>query len=116
MGLALRGRTAEGRAALDEAGRLLSEVNPLTPAAQSISLALGGRLCTGQEAMLREEAASLAAAAREAGAIGLFPYYQLLVADAAYRPETGRRRSATSPRRWRAPRSRASSVRCRSPW
>jgi DNA-binding CsgD family transcriptional regulator len=85
MGLALRGRTAEGRAALDEAGRLLSEVNPLTPAAQSISLALGGRLCTGQEEMLREEAGSLAAAARESGAIGLFPYYQLLVADAAYR-------------------------------
>ena len=62
-----------------------SEVDPLTPAAQSISLALGGRLCTGQEAVLRKEAASLAAAAREAGAIGLFPYYQLLVADSAYR-------------------------------
>jgi len=85
MGLALRGRTAEGREALDEAGALLPEVDPLTPAAQSISLALGGRHCTGQERELRDEESSLAAAAREAGAIGLFPYYQLMVADSAYR-------------------------------
>jgi DNA-binding CsgD family transcriptional regulator len=85
MGLALRGRHAEGREALDEAGRLLGTVDPLTPAAQSISLGLGGRLCTSQETILREEAASLASAAREAGAIGVFPYYQLLVADCAYR-------------------------------
>jgi DNA-binding CsgD family transcriptional regulator len=85
MGLVLRGRHAEGREALDQAGWLLGKVDPLTPAAQSISLGLGGRLCTGQETTLREEAASLASAAREAGAIGLFPYYQLLVADCAYR-------------------------------
>ena len=85
MGLALRGRTDEGRNALDDAGRLLSEVDPLTPAAQSISLALGGRLCTGQEAVLRDESSRLADAARGAGAIGIFPYYQLLVADSAYR-------------------------------
>jgi DNA-binding CsgD family transcriptional regulator len=85
MGLALRGRTDAGREALDEAGRLLGEVDPLTPAAQSISLALGSRFCTGQEDVLREEAESLAAAAREAGAIGIFPYYELLVADSAYR-------------------------------
>jgi tetratricopeptide (TPR) repeat protein len=85
MGLALRGRSDEGREALDEAGRLLAEVDPLSPAAQSISLVLGGRFCTGQEDVLREEAETLAAAAREAGAIGIFPYYELLVADSAYR-------------------------------
>jgi DNA-binding CsgD family transcriptional regulator len=85
MGLVLRGRHADGREALDRAGRLLGEVDPLTPAAQSISLGLGGRLCTGQEATLRQEAGSLADAARNAGAIGVFPYYQLLAADCAYR-------------------------------
>ena len=43
-------RVAEAREALDEAGRLLPEVEPLSPAAQSISLGLGARLSTGQEA------------------------------------------------------------------
>jgi DNA-binding CsgD family transcriptional regulator len=85
MGLALRGRTDEGREALDEAGRLLAKLDPLSPAAQSISLALGARLYTAQEDVLRAEAGSLAAAARDAGAIGIFPFYQLLVADSAYR-------------------------------
>ena len=85
MGLSVRGRTAEAREALDEAGRLLPEVNPLLPAAQSISLGLGARLSTGQEATLRTEALRLTRAARDAQTPGLLPYYELLAADSAYR-------------------------------
>ena len=85
MGLAVHGRVAEAREALDEAGRLLPEVEPLSPAAQSISLGLGARLSTGQEDELRREATGLAAAAREAQTPGLLAYYGLLAADSAYR-------------------------------
>jgi DNA-binding CsgD family transcriptional regulator len=84
-GLSVRGRTEEARQALDEAGRLLPEVSPLSPAAQSISLGLGARLSTGQEEVLRREALSLARAARDAQTPGLLPYYGLVAADSAYR-------------------------------
>jgi DNA-binding CsgD family transcriptional regulator len=85
MGLALRGDAAAGRGALDEAGDLFEGIDPLVPVAQSIAFALGGRRCTGQDRTLLAEAAKLEAAAREAGAAGLFPYYQVLVADCAHR-------------------------------
>jgi DNA-binding CsgD family transcriptional regulator len=85
MGLALAGRAAEARPALDEAGRLLAGVEPLSPAAQSIAFALHARVCTGQEPLLCEEVAGLADAARDAGTDGLLPYYQLVAADGAYR-------------------------------
>jgi DNA-binding CsgD family transcriptional regulator len=85
MGLALACRTAEATQALDEAGQLLDEVDPVSSAAQSIAFGLGARLGTGQEALLREEALSLVASARATGTRGLLPYDQLLAANAAYR-------------------------------
>jgi DNA-binding CsgD family transcriptional regulator len=85
MGLALRGRTAEARAALDAAGELLPHAHPLSPSTQSISFALHARICTGQQRRLRDEALSLGAGGRDAGTIGLLPYYLLIAADAAYR-------------------------------
>lgn len=85
MSLALRGRAPEARAALDRAGALLGEVDPLSPAAQSILFAMGGRLCTGQEARLRDEARQLADAARRSHSVGVLPYFQLNAADASYR-------------------------------
>ncbi len=81
LGLTLRGRSEEAREPLNEAGRLLRRCDPLAPAAQTVAFALGGRRSTGQERLLLEEAEWLEAAAKDAGAGGLFPYYQVLVAD-----------------------------------
>jgi tetratricopeptide (TPR) repeat protein len=85
MSRSLRGATAEGADVLDEAARLLAEVDPISPAAQSISFALHGRLCAGQARELRRQVMTLESAAREAGGYGLLPYPLLVAADAAYR-------------------------------
>jgi DNA-binding CsgD family transcriptional regulator len=85
MGLMLRNRIAPAKDALDEAGQLLKEVDPVSPAAQQISLGLGARLGTGQEQILREEAVRLLAAARDTPTPGLLPYFAVLAGDAAYR-------------------------------
>ena len=85
MGLAMAGRTAEARVALDRAGELLGEVDPLSPAAQPISFALDARLCTGQDDLLFREAQAMAKAAAAGGSAGLLPYYELLTADSAFR-------------------------------
>jgi DNA-binding CsgD family transcriptional regulator len=85
MGLALRGRADEARDALDRAGALLCEVDPLSPPAQSTGFCLHARLCTGQEARLLEETRALAIAAESGESTGLLPYYALVAADAAYR-------------------------------
>ncbi len=85
MGLALKGRTSEAAQELDRAGDLLAEVEPVSAAAQSISFALMGRLCTGGEERLREETRGLAAVARESRSLGILPWFQLQAADAGYR-------------------------------
>ncbi|MET0751414.1 MAG: AAA family ATPase [Solirubrobacterales bacterium] len=85
MGLALAGRTPEAVGELDRAGALLPEVEPVSAAAQSISFALMGRLCTGDEALLLEETRGLAESARESRSLGILPWFQLQAADAAYR-------------------------------
>ncbi len=85
LGLVLTGRGAEGASALDRAGALLPMLDLLSPSAQTIAFALGGRRSTGQDAVLRDEAGQFEAAAREAGALGMFPYFQILIADCAYR-------------------------------
>ncbi len=85
MGLALKGRTSEAAEALELAGKLLPEVEPVSAAAQSISFALMGRFCTGEVAKLRDETRGLAAAARESRSLGILPWFQLQSADAGYR-------------------------------
>ena len=85
MGLAITGQTAQARAALDEAGALLSGIDPLSPAAQSTAFALHARLSTGQEAALFREAREFAHSAAAAGSAGLLPYYEMLTADSAFR-------------------------------
>jgi DNA-binding CsgD family transcriptional regulator len=84
-GLAWAGRNAEARATLNRAGALLRHVDPLSPAAQSISFALHARLATGQEQTLFDEARALARAASDGGSSGLLPYYELLTSDSAFR-------------------------------
>ncbi|MBJ7332828.1 MAG: AAA family ATPase, partial [Solirubrobacteraceae bacterium] len=85
MTRALRGDTIGADTALQQAGRLLGDVDPLSAAAQSISFSLHGRLSTGRGAALRDEVLGLGAAAQSAGARGLVPYYLLVAADAAFR-------------------------------
>lgn len=85
MGLGLKGRTPEAAVALDRAGALLGEIDPISPAAQSISFALMGRFCTGDVERLRKETLGFADAAREARSIGILPWFELQFADASYR-------------------------------
>ena len=85
MALALRGRVGEAAPALDEAGELIGAVEPLSPAAQSISFALHMRISCGRPDVLRREMLAITGAARETGTLGLLPYYLLVAADAAYR-------------------------------
>ena len=74
----------DARGALDGASPLLAEVDPLTPAAQSIAFAFSGRHCLGQEAEMRRELGTLVASAREAGSTTLRRYAQLLLSDSAF--------------------------------
>ena len=77
------------------------------------------RLCTGGEALLREETVAFAAAAREAGSLGILPWFQLQSADAGYRlgrlgrgrggdRRGGRERGAVGPARPAVDRARRS--------
>jgi DNA-binding CsgD family transcriptional regulator len=85
MALILRGLAAEGAPELELAAGLLDQVDPVSPGAQSISLALHGRLATGQEGSLRDDMLELIVRGREAGTIGMLPYYLLVAADAGFR-------------------------------
>ena len=85
MTLALSGQTTAAREALDAAGGRLDQIPTQSPAAQSVCFALGGRLCTGQEALLLDEVRSFIARADREGVIGLVPYFHIQASDAAYR-------------------------------
>ncbi len=82
---ALGGDGKAARRPLDEAGRLLAEIDSLSPAIQSIVLGLHARVCSGQERILRAELARLIAMARETDTFGLLPFLLCVSADAAYR-------------------------------
>jgi DNA-binding CsgD family transcriptional regulator len=85
MGLAMRCRAAEALPAYERALELLPQIDFLSHAPQSIALALGACVSTGQESALRDGVSSLAAVARKRRALGILPYLQQLGADAAYR-------------------------------
>ncbi|MGH2961860.1 MAG: ATP-binding protein [Solirubrobacterales bacterium] len=85
IALALAGDGGAARESLDEAGRLLAEIDTLSPGTQSAVLGLHARVCTGQERSLRTEIARLIKMARETDTFGLLPYLLGVSADAAYR-------------------------------
>jgi DNA-binding CsgD family transcriptional regulator len=85
MGLAMSGRAIEARDAYARAAKLLGEIEFLSSAPQSIALALGGRVCTGQAAILRDEVSDLAETASQIRSLGVLPYLRQLRADAAFR-------------------------------
>lgn len=85
LGLGLKGRTAAAAAALGRADGLIDQVDPISPAAQSVSFALMARFCTDEIASLREQTLAFTAAAREARSLGILPWFALQSADADYR-------------------------------
>ena len=85
MGLALAGETDAAREALDQAGALLGDVEPISPAAQSISFALGARFAPARNVLpFRNSAVSSRLPTRPAPR-RLIPYFRLEAADCAYR-------------------------------
>jgi DNA-binding CsgD family transcriptional regulator len=82
---ALTGAGAEARDALDDAGRLLAQIDVLSPAIQSVVLGLHTRVCTGQELILRAELDRLEELARASDTFGLLPYLLAVSADVSYR-------------------------------
>ena len=85
IALALTGEASKARSGFDEAGRVLAQVDSLSPAIQSVVLGLHARVCTGQEQALRAELARLIEMAREADTFGLLPFLLGVAADVAYR-------------------------------
>lgn len=70
---------------LAEVDRLTQAVDPLSPAGQSISLALNLRLWTGEFERLRDDALATRARAEELGALGAVPMLSVAVAECHYR-------------------------------
>jgi DNA-binding CsgD family transcriptional regulator len=85
FGAALAGDASEARPRFDRAGRLLTELDRLSPAIQSIVLGLHGRVCCGQERQLRAELERHVAMARETDTFGVLPYLLTVSVDVAYR-------------------------------
>jgi DNA-binding CsgD family transcriptional regulator len=84
-GLVLRGQTPRALPVLDEVERLAGAIDLLSPAAQSVLLALNMRLPTGELERARDAGLAICQRAREAGAIGALPNPLVFAADAAYR-------------------------------
>lgn len=82
---ALTGNAAGARESLDDAGRLLAQIDVLSPAIQSVVLGMHTRVCTGQEMILRGELDRLEGLARATDTFGLLPYLLAVSADVAYR-------------------------------
>ncbi len=82
---ALTGSAADARESLDDAGRLLAQIDILSPAIQSVVLGMHTRVCTGQEMILRDELDRLEELARATDTFGLLPYLLAVSADVAYR-------------------------------
>jgi DNA-binding CsgD family transcriptional regulator len=83
--LVLRGQVRRARPVLEEAGRLTAAIDPLSPAAQSVIVAINARLPTGEFERARAECLAICERAREAGALGALPIPLAVAADAAYR-------------------------------
>ena len=116
ISVALTGDAGDARESLDEAGRLLAEIDSLSPGTQSAVLGLHARVCTGQERALQTEIARLIEMARKTDTFGLLPYLLGVSADVAYRVgdwESGR---DVTRRRWRLRRSTGSAASSRSVW
>jgi len=83
--LAMRGEAAQAREHVAEVDRLLPEIDPFSPAAQSIALALNSRIPSEEYERARGECGAIVAGARAAGMIGMLPFPMAVEADACHR-------------------------------
>ena len=83
--LVISGHTTQAHRWTDEAVELVGTIDPLSPAAQSIVIALNVRLPTGEFEQALTDSLAICERAREAGAIGALPNPLIVAADAAYR-------------------------------
>jgi len=83
--LAVRGESEDARRVLREVDGLVGEVDPFSPAAQSIGVALNSRIPFEEYERSREECVAIVQGAREAGFLGLVPFPMSVGADAAHR-------------------------------
>ena len=83
--LTLRGRAGDAREVIAELDPLLADVDPLSPAAQSIALSNNSRIATEDYRRAREENLALIAAAEESGGLGAVPFPLVTAADCAHR-------------------------------
>jgi len=84
-GLILRGERRRARETMERVLPLLGAVDPFSPAAQSIALALNVRLALEDYEEVRATSLAIASAMRTAGALGSLPLPLLLAADAGVR-------------------------------
>ncbi len=82
---AFRGALDRTDPLLADADRLTQSVDPLSPAGQSISLALNLRLWTGDFERVRDDALATCARAQEAGALAAVPMLLVTLAECQYR-------------------------------
>jgi len=83
--LVISGHTTQAHQWTDEAVELVGTIDPLSPAAQSVVIALNVRLPTGEFEQALADSLAVCERAREAGAIGALPNPLIVAADAAYR-------------------------------
>ena len=83
--LTMRGESGRARELLAEVDELLPDVDPFSPAAQSIALALNSRIPSEEYERAREECGAIVAGCREAGMLGMLPFPMAVEADACHR-------------------------------
>ncbi len=83
--LALRGDSRAARAVVKEVDRLLPEVDPRSPAAQSIAFAINSRIPSEEYERAGRDSRAIVSAARQAGFLGTIPFPLAVAADTAYR-------------------------------
>ena len=83
--LTLCGRAPKARAIYEELDRLATSIDPFSPAASSLMLAVNTRHATGEFERAHAEALALVAVTREAGALFAMAMPLIVVCDAAFR-------------------------------
>jgi DNA-binding CsgD family transcriptional regulator len=83
--LTMRGEPKPGRELFAEVDRLLPEIDPFSPAAQSIAVALNSRIPSEEYERARDECGAIVAGCREAGMIGMLPFPMAVESDACHR-------------------------------
>lgn len=85
MSRVFRGEQARTQPLLTDIDRLTASIDPLSPAGQSMTVALNVRLWTGDFERVRDETLATRARAQESGALSALPMLFVVEADSRYR-------------------------------